>query len=614
MVYFVVSYRLQGRRQFRRLMDVIVGITIAMALVSLLVRPAGQIVDLGGAFNDRQLFGSVLMLLTPILLMASVGMTDAFRRMSAQIATIMTIACLLLTRCRSAWLGTVTALVVLALLTAIFVARSTDWRRRKHEMVWLPVALLSAVVLFVGLSGSGRMIALRAQTLQRVMEDNNVIDRQRLWQGAIRMISARPWLGWGIGTYPVNQTYFTRGSFSADVVQLRGASLHEQAHNEYLQLAAETGVIGLGLHLSIVFAFWLFGLRALSGMENELRKYVLIGCMAALVGKWIDGFANPGWRYGDVSFFNWLALGLGSAAARIGSTAEIADRSRSRAAAGVGAGVRKLGRRSWQSAVCLLVALSVGRVTASSLASAFEFAGCEAAASYTDIDRCELDPSKDVMVPFNECVDYRLLVTFEDDDPDRVYDVTDCPGTVIHVQSWSDPDHCIVQEGPGRFCVTHDAPASCQGQQIVIRGVFNSGTEECESSGCIVPSGVNVSKFTEFDVRGTQFRRLFPADNTLRTVTIRPTSSDLLATGAIVKVLSVTSNSGGFGTQPEIFFDPSDVMEASDPEVEIQLRAALNQNLHNRLYTVTLQLCKPDGKTGITQILIDVSQFPKRLA
>jgi hypothetical protein len=431
------------------------------------------------------------------------------------------------------------------------------------------------------------------------------------------MIAARPWLGWGIGSYSLYQSDFTPGAFRPEVVNLRGASLFEQAHSEYLQIAAETGLIGLGLHLAIVVSFWLFGLRALARMNHGPPKYVLIGCLGAVVAIGVDGLANPAWRYPEVSFFSWLAMGLGVAAVQT----SVLRKESTRAAAAVKRSMRKSGRRLWQAGVCLFIAISVGRVAAS-----FPLQGdalstdCMLAASYTDIEACKLLPEGDVMIRFGECTDFRLYVTFTNDVPNLIYDVTDCPGTSIDVVGWSDEARCLEKVSPCRFCLREDSPASCQGKPIVVSGRYEAGGATCESSSRVIPSGVDVSREVGMRVTGTDFGRIFPPDNTLRTVTFSPANLGAIQAGTVVRLVSVQSDSGGFGTQPEIII-LDDTMDAASPNIVVQLRAALNRQpltglgrSRRRLYTLTFELRRPDGATGTAVVYIDVNVVPRRRA
>lgn len=75
-----------------------------------------------------------------------------------------------------------------------------------------------------------------------------VVERMAHWQAAWGMFNDRPWLGVGIGNYePVYPAYSLPG----------WAEPLGHAHNYYLNIAAEAGLIGLGAYLALSgAAFW----------------------------------------------------------------------------------------------------------------------------------------------------------------------------------------------------------------------------------------------------------------------------------------------------------------------------------------------------------------------
>ncbi len=118
--------------------------------------------------------------------------------------------------------------------------------------------------------------------------------------------------------YPVRQSEFTGMGDDATQVLAHGTSHSNIAHNFYLQTAADLGLVGLGLYLTVIVGFFAVGLRALSTLTDGLRKTVLIGCLAAMAGQVLDAFGSPAYNFGAVSLFQWVLLGLGMFSAGLG--------------------------------------------------------------------------------------------------------------------------------------------------------------------------------------------------------------------------------------------------------------------------------------------------------
>lgn len=90
-----------------------------------------------------------------------------------------------------------------------------------------------------------------------------------------------------------------------------GATIPDEAHDSYLQIATETGLPGLFLWVGVLISTFALGIRALRrAAPGGPRQQVLIGCLSALAGQAVDALANPGWQFGEVSLFLWIVLGL----------------------------------------------------------------------------------------------------------------------------------------------------------------------------------------------------------------------------------------------------------------------------------------------------------------
>jgi len=174
---------------------------------------------------------------------------------------------------------------------------------------------------------------------QEVVTPQNyaVLERVAHWQAAINMIAANPLFGVGAGNYPaVYDTYSVRGWNEA----------LGHAHNFYLNIAAETGFIGLAIYLSIfVIAFlhitkWLTqpgweqpreGLRAaglqiavsssLPRSQELLWRGILAGVLGSLVASCIHNMFDSLFVHGmSIQLGMILALGQLSTAALARST------------------------------------------------------------------------------------------------------------------------------------------------------------------------------------------------------------------------------------------------------------------------------------------------------
>jgi hypothetical protein len=158
-------------------------------------------------------------------------------------------------------------------------------------------------------------------------------------------------------------------------------------------------------------------------------------------------------------------------------------------------------------------------------------------------------------------------------------------------------------------CVVADLPASRVGEEYH----FTASYGGCSADTCIKTTLLNLRRILTFQVDGAPTNRLYPPDNTLRKVTIRPSDIDPRFAGLTVKLVAVRSDSNGSGTQPE--FEILDAISDSvSPEITLKLRAALNPGGQRRVYTLEFDGSTPgaDGVQGKATLLLDVSEFAAR--
>ncbi len=244
------------------------------------------------------------------------------------------VGCLLLTQVRSAWMGSIAGLAMLALLASRVSERMEEkslrrqqaangsalasWKTRKAQFVLPGMLAVLAVGFVLVMNAQNGSVVQRASTVSQLGTD--VSWQARLgdsWKGALTMIEQRPLTGWGAGLFPFYQHQFTSQGTAIDPsgtgVRI---SLAEQAHNFYLQTAAELGLVGLGLMLAVLVCFWAAAWKRIPTMEAGIRRTLLMAATAASVGFAFDAVGSPSWQYAQTSMFLWLMLGIGTSCLR----------------------------------------------------------------------------------------------------------------------------------------------------------------------------------------------------------------------------------------------------------------------------------------------------------
>jgi O-antigen ligase len=106
--------------------------------------------------------------------------------------------------------------------------------------------------------------------------------RTQIWRVTLDIIKAHPVVGAGLGAYGVAYTPFDPRN---------GTNRPEQAHNDYLQVLADAGIIGAACGLFFIFALFRLGLkrrRSPDIFRRGVATGALAGCFAALVHSFFD--------------------------------------------------------------------------------------------------------------------------------------------------------------------------------------------------------------------------------------------------------------------------------------------------------------------------------------
>ena len=261
--------------------------------------------------------GSLLALLLPLSISFSISTAFSHRiKMGAQAGSLILGFAWIMVRCRSAWIGGSIGLLIMTFLIWKFVRRDDDSKQKRAKnriqnllaspTLWMVLGL--SLIIFLG--GILPIISHRAGTLLNLLDDSSLATRFVSWKGGIRMLSEKPLLGWGLGSFLLLQGYWTNLGDGPEQVILHGTGHQNIAHNYYIQWAAETGVIGLFLFLVSLSVLFLTGYRSLFLVKNAQNKSIIIACLAALCGGMIEVGGSPAFQFCGVWSIFWTIAGI----------------------------------------------------------------------------------------------------------------------------------------------------------------------------------------------------------------------------------------------------------------------------------------------------------------
>jgi putative inorganic carbon (HCO3(-)) transporter len=119
------------------------------------------------------------------------------------------------------------------------------------------------------------------------------------------MISHHPLVGVGVNT-------FTRNYLKYKLPEPENAKTSDAiyAHNNFLHMAGEIGLLGLGCFLWILFNLFKTGIWLYQNLKEEYLKIVAISLIACFIAFLINGLTETSLYYSRVAMIFWYLIGL----------------------------------------------------------------------------------------------------------------------------------------------------------------------------------------------------------------------------------------------------------------------------------------------------------------
>ena len=198
-------------------------------------------------------------------------------------STIM-LAGIIISFSRGAWIGVSAGLAV-----TLFVAVRRYW----HLVVpAIPVVILVSLVmltLFAPSTLTDRVTSIADEArpfdaASITIDGDNfaVVERMAHWQAGWRMFEDHPLTGVGAGNYnAAYPDYYVRSTF-------RFSQGH--AHNFYIHMLAENGLLGLGIYLTLILSFAFVALRVVIVSTDRLAGALALGALGTMTAVYVHNF------------------------------------------------------------------------------------------------------------------------------------------------------------------------------------------------------------------------------------------------------------------------------------------------------------------------------------
>lgn len=244
------------------------------------------------AFKAPNDFGTYLATALPLpLALIAFNVMNWKKKLGLLALSLLLATCLLLTFARGAWLGFFAGFLFLLIFTG--------WRRLVAALVIL--ALLASLTVLL----APPVIKAQLDSFAKLGSDTSSIDRLLIWKTGWRIFLDRPVFGHGLNTFMSVFEKYKPADYKWIVY----------AHNCFLQIAAETGIIGLLVFLWFCASILIRAISKFFGTSDKFMKAAVIGAAACIIATLTNSFVDTNLYSLPLAVLFWSLCGL--AAARV---------------------------------------------------------------------------------------------------------------------------------------------------------------------------------------------------------------------------------------------------------------------------------------------------------
>lgn len=232
-------------------------------------------------FTNPNIFAEYLVMLTPLAVGTMWYTKSMKKKLTFIIGVGVLLLALLMTMSRGGWLGIFVAAFVFVLIVD-----------KRLLVLAIPIVLIA--VPFLPKSILQRFISIGSNV------DSSILYRTKIYQITANIIKDNFINGVGFGYIPFKQVYET---------YIRTMPIYH-AHNTFLEIFAEGGIIGLLVFLILIFSLIKNGLCYLTKSSDKYIKYLGAGAMASLFGILANGMTEHILYMPRIIFTFWILVGL----------------------------------------------------------------------------------------------------------------------------------------------------------------------------------------------------------------------------------------------------------------------------------------------------------------
>jgi len=165
-----------------------------------------------------------------------------------------------------------------------FFKRNQSYRVLKPSLFIITGVVISVFVIY---SLTGGTELLQRYNPKNFNKTRNAKERIQIWKNTVELIKDKPLFGYGAGNWDI--FFPSKGINKIPRMAIKNETV-ARPHNDYLWIAAETGVVGLLIYLSVLVLVYFYSIRFIIRSTNKISTLKLIFLISFFTGYLIIAF------------------------------------------------------------------------------------------------------------------------------------------------------------------------------------------------------------------------------------------------------------------------------------------------------------------------------------
>ncbi|KPL04481.1 MAG: hypothetical protein AMJ90_00620 [candidate division Zixibacteria bacterium SM23_73_2] len=299
-LYVLVLETVRDSKRRKVVINALIFVTLAVCVYGILQRVGFYLFNwvpasgfrISSFYGNPNLLATHLVAVIPllfVLILKKLNWTGIMAGATLGLALV----CLIFTGTRSSWIGFVGSLVFLFFLLRWVKTFKLNWK------ALLTLGIIFLIVLSIIII-NWDIIAGRIS--QMISFSGSVSIRIHLWEVTFDLIKSAPILGTGLGTFPVEFSRFKYPDFNLEVPIENILN----AHNEYLEILAEMGILGLVIFLWFLSGFFGYAFRYIKNKKEQ--RLIVSGLISGVTAVLVGSLFNLGLRWTGSAFIFWFLI------------------------------------------------------------------------------------------------------------------------------------------------------------------------------------------------------------------------------------------------------------------------------------------------------------------